>query len=490
MKLKSLSCLFFMSAAAGLLAVITLAGTAEERMALDLPVDRTPIERVAAPTPTSFAPMLKKTTPSVVAVYTSEIVRVVQSQGSREEELLRRLFGLPLPDRRGVPEPEIEERRVPQGTGSGVIVSEEGYILTNNHVVIDQQGEDADEILVRLNDGRELSAEIIGRDPKTDVAVLKVNAPGLPALKLADSDRIEVGDVVFAIGNPMGVGTTVTQGIVSARDRAIGIYGREGYENFIQTDAAINVGNSGGALVDTNGRLIGINSAILSRSGGSIGIGFAIPSNLVVSVTRQLTEFGEVKRGFLGVSISDVTPDMAEAFGLDKAQGVLIDDVEEGLAAEKAGLRRGDIVTSVNDKAVRNINELRVRVGQIPPGTEVRIGTVRDGKKKTVSATIGDRAQKIGGVGNELVEGITVAILDDGHRKRFGIPDNIDGLVVTEAEADSPYARYLTPGVVLLEINDQRIRGISDARSALRRGANKLYVYDRGRAGYLALRTR
>lgn len=470
-----------------LVAGLALGAAAEERAPLKLSIDNEPIDRVSVPTPTSFAPMLKQVTPSVVSVYTAEIVRVVQSYRSPQDELLRRFFGVPTPRRNGR-QAEVEERRIPVGTGSGVIVNAEGFILTNNHVVIDQQGEKADEILVRLNDGRELPAEIVGRDPKTDVAVLKVDARSLPALKIADSDKLEVGDVVFAIGNPMRIGTTVTQGIISARDRAIGIYGSEGYENFIQTDASINVGNSGGALVDTSGRLIGINSAILSSTGGSIGIGFAIPSNLAVSIARQLTDFGEVKRGYLGVNISRVSPDVAEAFGLKTAHGVLVDEVVEDLAADKAGLKRGDVIVSINNKAVRNPNELRVRVGQVPPGTALQLQVVREGKRQEIEVTVGDRAQQIGGDGNELFEGVAVEVLNNENRKRFGVPDRIEGIVITKADPKSGYSRYLEPGMVILEINDERVRGVSDARSTLRRGVNKLYIYQNGRTGYLALR--
>ena len=470
-------------------ALITIAATAEEPQALNLPIDDKPIDRVSVPTPTSYAPMLKEVTPSVVSVYTAEIVKVRQQYGSQHDETLRRFFGAPAP-RSNAPRAGVKEERVPVGTGSGVIISKDGYILTNNHVVIDKQGEDADEILVRLNNGRELPAKIVGRDPKTDVAILKVESDELPALTIADSDKLEVGDIVFAIGNPMGVGTTVTQGIISARNRAIGIYGGEGYENFIQTDAAINVGNSGGALVDIKGRLIGVNSAIISGSGGngSIGIGFAIPTNLAVNISHQLAKFGEVKRGFLGVSISNVTPDMAEAFGLKNTHGVLINDVEQGLAAEKAGLQRGDIVTQINGKKISNPNELRVRIGQFPPGTSLQFQVVRNGKEENLEVIVGDRASHIGGEGNELFEGIVASVLNESIRKQFGIPEKIDGIVVTETKADSPYARYLRPGVVILEINDQRSNGVSDARSALRHGVNKLYVYENGRTGYLALR--
>ena len=461
--------------------------SAQERRPLSLPIDPEPIERVMAPTPNSFAPMLEKAMPSVVSVYTAEIVRVARSRGSLEEEMLREMFGLP---RRRVRGAEIEERKIPQGTGSGVIVRGDGYILTNNHVVVDQTGEDADEILVRLHDGKELPAKIIGRDPKTDIALIRVDSERLPALRMADSDQIKVGDVVFAIGNPLGVGTTVTQGIVSARDRAIGIYGSRGYESFIQTDAAINRGNSGGALVDTRGRLIGLNSAIVSQSGGSIGLGFAIPTNLLASVSGQLAEHGEVKRGFLGVEVGEVTAEDAEAYGLDKPQGIVIEGIERGLAADLAGLERGDVITMVAGKPIRSVDELRVRVGHIVPGTPVDIEIVRGGKPQSVEVTISDRAQKVGGVGDELLEGIAVAPVDDELRKRHGIPSRLTGVAVTRADKDSPYARFLDPGIVILEINDERVRGVSGARAALRRGTNRVLVYDRGRTGYLSLRLR
>ena len=460
----------------------------DERRALDLPLDAKPIDRVTAPTPTSFAPSLKKATPAVVAVYTAEVVRVAESSGSLEEELFRRFFGQPLP-RQSDPEGELEERKIPQGTGSGVIVSGDGYILTNNHVVMDQRGGNADEILVRLNDGRELTAKIVGRDPKTDVAVLKVDASDLPAINIADSDNLAVGDIVFAIGNPLGVGITVTQGIVSAKNRAIGIYGREGYESFIQTDAAINQGNSGGALVDTEGRLIGLNSAIVSGTGGNIGIGFAIPSNLAVSVTRQLTEFGEVRRGLLGVNITDVSPDLAQAFGLESANGVLIDEVEEGSAADEAGLKRGDVILSVDGKPVRSANQLRIRVAQTPPGTELKLGLMREKKRIELTAIVGDQATFLASTDNELLQGITVASLDDERRRQYRISDRVDGLVVTEVKATSPYARFLREGSVILEVNDRAVATAEQARDSLQRGVNKLYIYDRGRTGYIAIRT-
>jgi len=465
------------------------AAAQEDSKALELPIDSKPIDRVIAPTPTSYAPMLKNVTPSVVSVYTSEIVQYVQRRGSTQDEMLRRLFGGP-PPRRQAPRAEIKEELVPAGTGSGVIVSKDGYIITNNHVVVNKQGEEADEINVKLSDGNKLRAKIIGRDPKTDVAILKVEADDLPALTIADSDNIEVGDIVFAIGNPMDIGSTVTQGIVSARNRKIGIYGDEGYENFIQTDASINVGNSGGALVDTSGRLIGVNSAILSRSGGSVGIGFAIPSNLAVNISRQLAQFGKVTRGYLGVRLGDITSDIAEAFGLETPQGVLINEIEEGFPAEKAGLRRGDIITSINGKNIKNTNDFRVHVGHLPPGAILKLKVIRDGKPLDIEATTKAPTNIAGSSGKELFEGVAAAALDEENRQQFNIPESVAGILITEVQPDSPYARYLEPGVVILGINGHPTTRLSDARGALIRGANKIDFYRRGRFGYLALRIR
>lgn len=455
-----------------------------------LPLDDTPIERGEIPLLNSFAPILKKTTPSVVAVYTARVVRVVRQSGplSRQEELLRRFFGLPAP-RNPDSEAEVEERRVPQGVGSGVIVSSDGYILTNNHVVSDERGNDADEVLVRLSTGEEYPAEIIGRDPNTDIAVLKVEAEDLPTAPIASSENLEVGDIVFAIGNPLGVGLTVTQGIISATGRAIGIYGDEGYEDFIQTDASINMGNSGGALVDTEGRLIGINSAILSRSGGNIGIGFAIPTNLATGIARQLVMFGEVRRGYLGVSTSDLSAEMAEAFDLETTEGALVNAVEEESPASLSGIERGDVIVSIDGRPVEDSYSLRLLVGQLLPESTVKIDFYRDGELKSTEVVLADRDAALG-TGAELFTGVSVSPLTESSRDEFEIPDNVDGLLITAIEASSGYSRYLRPGMVFLEINDRPVTSLAEGREALRRGVNKLYVYDRGQAGYLALRLR
>ena len=467
-------------------------GPAFAENGLELKVDSTQIERDQKFLPHSYANMLDTATPAVVSVHTARIVRIVRNERglSPEEEMLRRFFGLPAPQYPQPPQssPEPEERRMPQGVGSGVIVSPDGYIITNHHVIQGESGQEADEILVKLNDGRELEAKVIGSDPLTDVAIIKVEANNLPTVRIADSDNIRVGDVVFAIGNPMGVGLTVTQGIVSATKRAIGIYGESGYESFIQTDASINPGNSGGALVDSKGRLVGINSAIISRSGGNIGIGFAIPANLAINISRQLSENGEVRRGFLGVRISNVGPDLAEAFGLKDAKGVLIDDVEDGAAADKGGIKRGDVVTSIDGKPVDTANDFRLRIGNTIPGTKVSLGLLREGKDMTLELEVGSASGRFATNANELLEGVEVALLDEPLAKQYRVPEKLAGLVVTNVANDSPYTRNLRQGMVILEINDREIDSLTSARELLRSGVNKLYIFSQGRTGYLAVR--
>lgn len=284
------------------------------------------------------------------------------------------------------------------------------------------------------------------------------------------------------------MGLTVTQGIISATDRRIGIYGEEGYESFIQTDASINLGNSGGALTDSLGRLIGVNSAIISQSGGSIGIGFAIPSNLVISIARQLAETGEVKRGFLGVSISDLTPDMAEAFDIDQSKGVLINDVEEDSAADQGGLKRGDVIIGLNGKRVDTSNEFRIRIGHTPPGTPVELEVLRGGTKKSLDLVVGSASGRFAVSANELLEGVEVSQINDEQAKEYRIPLKIQGILITSVDAESPYYRNLRDGMVIMEINDNEVTTVREARDQLKKGANKLYIFNRGRTGYLAIR--
>jgi serine protease Do/serine protease DegQ len=332
----------------------------------------------AAPMP-SLAPMVKRISPSVVNIATRGTIK---EKGQRnpllDDPFFRRFFDAP-------PDSQPRERQF-QSAGSGVIVdAKNGYIITNFHVV-----ENASEITITLLDNRTFSAKVIGTDEGSDVAVLQAKQPNLTAMSLGDSSRLEVGDYVVAIGNPFGLQHTVTAGIVSALGRS-GI-NPEGYEDFIQTDASINPGNSGGALVNLRGELVGINSAILSRSGGNIGIGFAIPVNMVRGVMDQLIKFGQVKRGVLGVNIYDVTPDIAKEFGLTESSGALVAGVVQGSAAERAGVKTGDIITSINGVAMRGAGELRNAVGMLRVGDKVDIELLRDGKPHKLTAVVSERA--------------------------------------------------------------------------------------------------
>lgn len=379
----------------------------------------------------------------------------------------RELFGDQAP-------PERESRE--EGLGSGVIVTADGYIITNNHVV-----EGADELNVSLSDEREFKAKVIGADPKTDIAIIKIEAEGLPTATLADSDRIRVGDVVFAVGNPLGIGQTVTMGIVSAKGRSVGILDDvQGYEDFIQTDAAINQGNSGGALVDAGGRLVGINSAILSTSRGNIGIGFAVPVNLAASIMRSLIETGKVARGRLGVQVDPLTPELAEALGIKKdTRGVMIVEVVPDTAAERAGLKRSDVIVSVNERIVSSSNDIRLLISQLLPGTEVALQVIREGEEVVVKATL-DAVPGEGLTENNLLEGITVDPLSDELRRQLSIPRTISGVAVSAVEPSSPYAALFSEGMVILEINRRPVTDADSAREALRDGRNLLYVYTRG----------
>jgi len=459
---------------------------ANEDASFSLPLEEAPVDRSNANGLNSYSNILKQATPAVVSVHTAKIVKIVRSQRlDPRQELLRRFFGMPSPN----PTPdEIEERLLPQGIGSGVTMTADGYIVTNNHVVADKNGNAADEILVQLNDGRELPAVIVGRDPKTDIAVLKIEASDLPTVRIANSENIEVGDVVFAIGNPLGVGLTVTQGIVSATGRAIGIYGDQGYESFIQTDASINPGNSGGALVDSEGRLIGINSTIISKSGGSIGIGFAIPSDLTVTIMGYLVDSGEVRRGNVGLSCSDLTPDMAEAFGLINTDGSLVESVEAGLPADKAGILHGDVIISMDGKTIKKTSDIRFRIGQLRPGTVVDIEFIRDGELQTTQMTILIDDEETSAAGGEVVEGIYITPITDTVKESYGLPTNITGVAITKVDEGTGFENYLREGMVILEINGQPVNDMHAARASLLSGANKLYIYDRGRTGFLALR--
>lgn len=427
-------------------------------------LDSTPVSDGAKPgLVMSYADVLDPAQKAVVSVYSTKIIK----ERYTLNPLFRQFFG-------NVPDQERESRQ--EGIGSGVIVTPDGYILTNNHVV-----EGADELKITLADDRDFIAKVIGSDPKTDIAVLKIDAKDLPTVTLADSDKLRVGDVVFAVGNPLNVGQTVTMGIVSAKGRSkLGLLENvSGYEDFIQTDAAINMGNSGGALVDARGRLIGINSAILSPSRGNIGIGFAIPINLASFIMNSLAETGAVARGYLGVTSDTMTADIAEQLGLPKeSRGVVVTDIDPDSPAEKAGLKRTDVILAFNNHAISNWEELRLLVAQVVPETKATLKIVRDGKPRTIEVTLGKVTEKP----NELIAGIDVAPLTPEMRRRIGIRDaRITGLVITEVAADSPYRGQLAPNMVILELNRAAVPDLRTAREKLTPGRNLLAVYD-GRA--------
>jgi serine protease Do/serine protease DegQ len=368
----------------------------------------------------TLAPMIKKVSPAVVNIATRGTIRERGAQNPLlDDPFFRRFFDVP---------PDNGPRARPfQSAGSGVIFdAHSGYIVTNAHVV-----ENASEITVTLQDGRDLKAEIIGSDTPSDVAVLKVKPDGLTQIPLGDSAKMEVGDFVVAIGNPFGLQHTVTSGIISGLSRS-GI-NPDGYEDFIQTDASINPGNSGGALVNLRGELIGINTAILSRSGGNIGIGFAIPVNMARSVMEQLIHYGSVKRGQLGVSMYTVTPDIAHSLGLPSAVGALVSQVVEGSPADQAGIRTGDVITSVNGQPVKSNSELRNTIGLLRVGDKVEIGLLRDGKPLRVTAVIADTSPELTGGPASIHKSFEGAVLADA-------PD-AGGALVRSVEPGAPRRR-------------------------------------------------
>jgi serine protease Do len=423
--------------------------------------------------PISFAPVVKKVAPSVVNIFSTLTIRERQAPDLfPDDSFLRRFFG----DQFGQ-QMQPRERKA-QSLGSGVIVSPEGYILTANHVV-----EGAESVKVALASGeKEFDAKVIGTDPPTDVAVLRIEAPkNLTAVAIADSDKLEVGDVVLAVGNPFGVGQTVTSGIISALGRSgLGI---SGYENFIQTDAAVNPGNSGGALVDTEGRLVGINTAILSRSGGNMGVGFAVPVNMARYVMDRLITYGKVTRGYLGISIQPLTRDLAKEFHLpDESSGVLVGGVTPDSAAAKAGLQEGDVITEVNGKKVTDPSGLQLLIAQNAPGAKVSLRVLHSeaGRKpaeKTVTATLSELpaealaatgregSNRRGQPGMDALDGVEVMDLNSATRQRFGLPRTLhSGAVVAALEPGSTAAEAgLREGDVILEINRQAVRKADEA---------------------------
>ena len=434
-----------------------------EHPTVNVPIDESPVARDGM-TRGSFAPIVKTVAPVVVKIMTTMTMKS-PAQGDfpgLDDPFWRRFFG----DQSGQMRPRQQPgRHVERGIGSGVIVTKDGYILTNNHVV-----DGASEVKVTLQDGHEYIAKVIGRDAKSDIAVVKIDAGDLPFVRMADSEKVQVGDVVLAVGNPFGVGQTVTQGIVSATDR--GNMGIEDYEDFIQTDAAINPGNSGGALIDIDGRLIGINTAILSRSGGSQGVGFAIPSNLARTVMESLVKNGHVTRGYLGVSIQTITPALAEEFSLKSSKGALVGDTTADSPAAKAGLKSGDVIVKFNGKDVDDSRRLQLQVAETAPGAKVPVEIIRDGSSKTIDVTVKSQpgTEKLAeNVSTDKTDtgtlnGVGVTDLDRDARGQFNIPKEVTGAVVTQVDPDSAAAEAgLKPGAVIQEINHQAVKGAEDA---------------------------
>jgi serine protease Do len=418
--------------------------------------------------------------PSVVNISTTRTVRrQQQGPGFFNDPFFRRFFGDKFT--RPFQQPQEEQRT---SLGSGVIVDDSGYILTNNHVV-----QNAEEITVTLWDKREFKGEIIGTDPKTDLAVVRIETNGLKTATWGDSDALKVGELVVAVGSPYGLSQTVTSGIVSAKGRAnVRI---ADYEDFIQTDAAINPGNSGGPLINTRGEVVGINTAIFSTTGGYQGIGFSIPSNMARAVMESLIKEGKVTRGWLGVTIQPITKELADQFGLDNDEGSLVSDVVQGSPAEQAGLKRGDIIMEYRGKKMGNPTELRNAVASTPPGTEAKLGVVREGKKKTLIVSIGELPEDISaflrGADNALVE-VQVQDITPEIRRSLGISEKVEGVVVTFAGEDTGLRR----GDVVLEINRTPVTGVEEYGEIVSQiGAESdilLLVYREGGVFYMTIK--
>lgn len=439
----------------------------------------------------SFAPIVRQVAPSVVNVFSTKTVKNPLNQ-------MRPLFNDPFfrqffdHEQGGGGSLSIAPNIKEQSLGSGVIVTKDGYILTNDHVV-----EGADEIRVALSEGRQdYKAKLVGRDRKTDLAVLKIEGTNHPVITLGDSEKIEVGDEVLAVGNPFGVGQTVTNGIISAVKR--GGLGVEDYEDFIQTDAAINPGNSGGPLVDMQGHLIGVNTAILSGNGGNQGIGFAVPANLARYVMDQLIKSGKVLRGYLGVSIQDLTAELAGHFKSPITEGALIAEVADNSAAAEAGIKPGDIVTEMNGKPVKDSRTLRLTLGEMTPGTKVEMKIVREGAEKTVAAVLRETPEKESAEAvpepiqkSSSLSGVQLGDLDEATRSDLRIPPNVKGALITDIDEESAaFAAGLRSGDVIQEVNRKPVQNVEEAGGALKEASGQqvlLRIWSQGKTGYVVV---
>ena len=422
---------------------------------------------------TSYADLVTRVAPAVVTIRSTERVRAAQQFPFMDDPMFRQFFGDRMPQQQQTPQ------RV-QGVGSGVIVNSDGYILTNHHVV-----DGATDIKVELTDNRTFSAKLVGSDPPSDLAVLKIDAKDLPTLSLGDSDRVRVGDPVLAVGNPLGIGQTVTSGIISAKGRQTGLSDGS-FEDFLQTDAAINRGNSGGALVNTSGQLIGINSQILSPSGGNIGIGFAIPANMAKAVMEQLLKTGKVHRGMLGVTIQSIDADLAASLNMPAARGAIVTSVSPGGPADKAGINRGDVITSVNNQPTTDNNVLRNQVAGLGPGATATVGILRNGHEQNVQVTLAelpdqakpesedsDSGDGAGNTGNERY-GLTLQPLTSDAASRFGLDATDQGLLVTRVDPSSNAASAgIRQGDLIQEVNRQPVKSLPEFGNALRQSGSR-----------------
>ena len=464
--------------AAGLIGGAAWSGYAVSPHAATPAENPAPIAHAIAAGRDSYADVVDVVSPAVVTVHATGRPRASQTQYQLpDDDFFRQFFG-----RRGSPFEAPQGRaRKQTALGSGVVVTADGYVLTNNHVV-----DGADDVSIDLTDGRTLKAKVVGTDEPSDLALLKVDGSNFHALTLGDSDAVKVGDVVLAVGNPLNVGQTVTMGIISAKGRSTDV-GEHNYEDFLQTDAPINHGNSGGALVNMKGELIGINSQILSNSDGNIGIGFAIPANMARHVMTDLRTKGKVTRAQLGVTVQPVTPDVASALGLKDVRGLLVSSVMPNSAADKAGVKRGDVITSLNGQPVRDMNTLRNEVAEAGPGTKAELKILRDGTEKQVNVTLeavnGSRgarddaesdSENGGGAKNDKAAlGISVAPLTPELAKQLGVKPETKGVVVRDVDPDGRAADVLRPGDVIQEVNRHAVDSVDVLRNALHQTADK-----------------
>ncbi len=475
MKLRSLSRSLRLTLPA-LLAFSSLA-LAENKLP-DIAVDSTPMQRTHE---NSFAPIVEKVAPSVVTISISKSMRMgARGPGGNspllDDPFFRKFFGIPEEERggQGRDAGKGPKRKVPVGLGSGVIVTKDGYIITNHHVVAEVTDQDG-EITVTLADGKtEYKAKKVGSDQGSDIAVIKIEGKDLKPITFTDSDKIKVGDIVLAIGNPFALRQTVTKGIISAVGR--NQTGISEFGNFIQTDASINPGNSGGALVDALGRLVGINAAIFSQTGGNMGIGFAVPSNQARSVMESLIKFGKVQRGFLGIQMQEMDEKLAKEFKAPSKDGILVGDVVPGGGAIKAGVKPGDVIVELNGRPVDDIAGFKNTIANMMPGTKVELKIFRNGKPENITVTLAERGTNGVALGApstpapapvkvpDVLDGVTVADLNADLRKRFGVGDDIKGALITQVNPDSACADAdVRPGDVIVDIDGRKVGGADEA---------------------------